>query len=112
MNERSSDRGHPERWPRGQWWILLLVMVVAAGIFLTLGRTQRDTTAAPPNVDPSAPNVAPPDQIDNTVRADGWDRRGDLEIEYHEPPSVQQASPAARTGMEPAGPDTREGTLD
>jgi cbb3-type cytochrome oxidase subunit 3 len=90
----TSNNPVKDRTPRqgGTWWILLLVLLIAGGIFWALGRSKGDAVDAEP-VGLPATHIAVPDQIDNTVRAEGHPERAGQRMIEDEPARVRDADP-------------------
>lgn len=71
MEGRYENNPVRDRTPRegSNWWVLVLVLVLAAGIFWALGRSGDADDVGPVSA-PAETRIAEPDRIDNNVRED------------------------------------------
>jgi hypothetical protein len=110
MDTANDPTGQRRRHPSTTWWILALVVLVAGAVFFSLGRTQRDVTDTRPLNAPAVP-VLRPDQIENTLESqNGWNSDLDRDLGTRTPATVEPVEDPDHDV--PAGPDTREQTLE
>ena len=66
MENNGTNNPVKEETPRqgSTWWILILVLLVAGGVFWAIGRSDSPTPESGP-----VRSAAPPDQIGNTVES-------------------------------------------
>jgi hypothetical protein len=77
LNENNPMKGPtPRQGGGGTWWILVVILLVAAGLFWALGRSNRDATEVGPMGSSPSTEVAPADQVDNTLRTEPQFRDG------------------------------------
>lgn len=71
--EMDQDRNstHTVRTSSKRWWILVILLFIASGIFWALGRSDGGAERTDRTTSSPAPYLAEPDQIENTVEAEG-----------------------------------------
>lgn len=70
--ENNSDNGSKtSRTYRRSWWVLVVALLIASGLFWTFGRTDDVSDSTDPTTASPTPFIAEPDQIENTMETDG-----------------------------------------